>query len=130
VRSFLCLGPARPVLPHYALTALRFTYLLRSTRTPDKKESTGTLLLGLAAVVAGANRPERAATLYGAAQTLFEMVSDQTWTFDRAEFDRHIQIAREQLGGAAFEALAAEGRALTLEQAIDLAWDTTPPASH
>ena len=41
--------------------------------------------------------------------------------FDRAEFDRHIQIAREQLGEERFEAIAAEGRALSLEQGIELA---------
>ena len=42
------------------------------------------------------------------------MTGDRTPTLDRAEFDRHIQIAREQLGEAAFEMLPAEGRALTL----------------
>jgi len=38
--------------------------------------------------------------------------------FERAEFDRHIQIVREQLGEAKFEELAAEGHAMTMEQAI------------
>ena len=37
---------------------------------------------------------------------------------DRAEFDRHIQMARDQLGNARFESLVAEGRAMAMEQAI------------
>ena len=36
----------------------------------------------------------------------------------QAEFDRHIQIAREQLGTDTFESLANVGRAMTMEQAI------------
>jgi hypothetical protein len=35
--------------------------------------------------------------------------------------ERHIQIAREQLGEVVFEALALEGQAMTLAQAIKLA---------
>jgi tetratricopeptide (TPR) repeat protein len=79
------------------------------------------LLSGLAAVAAGMRQPECAARLYGAAQALFESTEYRIPPFDQAEFDRHIQIAREQLGGAAFEALVTTGRAMTLEQAIDLA---------
>lgn len=63
----------------------------------------------------------RAAKLYGRAQALFETTDYRIPPFDQAEFDRHIQIARAQLGAAAFEALAVEGRALTLEQAVELA---------
>jgi predicted ATPase/transcriptional regulator with XRE-family HTH domain len=76
------------------------------------------LCTGLAAVAAGTNQPKRAARLYGAAQALFESTDYQIPPFDLAEFDRHIQIARDQLGEATFEALAAEGHAMTMEQAI------------
>ena len=38
--------------------------------------------------------------------------------FNQAELDRHIQIARDQLGEKQFEALAAEGRLMTMEQAV------------
>jgi hypothetical protein len=76
------------------------------------------LLASLAAVASGMNQPERAAKLYGAAQALFDTTDYRIQPFDQAEFDRHIQIAREQLSETQFEALVAEGRAMTLEQAI------------
>jgi predicted ATPase/class 3 adenylate cyclase len=76
------------------------------------------LLISLAAVASGMNEPERTTKLYGAAQALFETTNYRIPPFDRAEFDRHIQIAREQLGEARFETIATEGRAMTMEQAI------------
>jgi len=79
------------------------------------------LFTGLAAVAAGTSQPERAAKLYGAAQAVIEMTDYRIPPFDLAEFDRHIQFAREQLGEVAFEVLAAEGRAMTIEQAVTYA---------
>jgi hypothetical protein len=75
----------------------------------------------LAAVAAGTNQPELAAKLYGAAQSILETTDYRFSRFDQAEFDRHLQIAREQLGGERFEALATEGHAMTMEQAIEYA---------
>jgi tetratricopeptide (TPR) repeat protein len=106
---------------NYAMALRRLTHQLNLARRPDRQSTIGPLLLGLAAVAAGTNQPERAAKLYGAAQALFEITGDRTPMLDRAEFDRHTQIARRQLGEAAFEALAAAGHALPSEQAIDLA---------
>ena len=87
--------------------------------------SAGASAEGLAAVAAGTNRPEHAATLCGAAQTLCEMTGDRTPTLDYAEFDRHIQIAREQLGAERFTTLHTAGRAMPLDQALDLALHET-----
>jgi tetratricopeptide (TPR) repeat protein len=75
-------------------------------------------LTGMAAVAGGTNHLKRAAKLNGAAQALFETTDYRFQTFDRAEFDRHIRIAQEQLGGAKFEELTSEGYAMTMEQAI------------
>jgi hypothetical protein len=55
------------------------------------------------------------------AQAILEMTSFRYESIDHAEIDRHIQIAREQLGEERFEALSAEGRAMSIEQAIDYA---------
>ncbi|HSB02051.1 MAG TPA: hypothetical protein VLE49_15485 [Anaerolineales bacterium] len=38
-----------------------------------------------------------------------------------AEFDRHIRVAVDQLGQASFATLETEGRALTMEQAVEYA---------
>jgi hypothetical protein len=67
------------------------------------------------------NQPERAARLSGMAGAILEMTSFQYAPIDRAAFDRHIQMARDQLGEARFEALASEGRAMPMEQAIEYA---------
>lgn len=75
-------------------------------------------LTAMAAVTGGTNHPERAAKLNGAAQALFEMSDYRLAPFDRAEFNRHIQIAQNQLGGSKFEELMAVGYAMTMEQAV------------
>jgi hypothetical protein len=41
--------------------------------------------------------------------------------FDRIELDRHIQIAREQLGKTNFETFTAEGCAMTVDEAVAFA---------
>jgi len=76
------------------------------------------LFLSQAAVFAGTNQLERSARLSGAAQGISERLDYQISHFDYAELDRHIQIAREQLGEAGFEVFANEGRHMTMEQAI------------
>jgi predicted ATPase/DNA-binding XRE family transcriptional regulator len=106
---------------NYALAARCFTHQLNLARRPDRQGNVGALLLGMAAVAAGMNQPERAAKLCGAAQAHGAALAYPLSESDRGEMERHIQIAREQLGEMAFERLAAAGRALTLEQAIELA---------
>jgi hypothetical protein len=59
----------------------------------------------------------------GTAQGISERLDYQIAPFNQAEFDRHIQIARELLSEKRFEALAAEGHAMTLEQAIAYAFE-------
>lgn len=63
----------------------------------------------------------RAARLSGAAMALSHTLNRPIPPFDRAEFDRHIGIARRQLGGVAFQALQSEGQAMTPTQAVDYA---------
>jgi tetratricopeptide (TPR) repeat protein len=105
----------------YELAARRFTHQLNLARRPDRQGNVGTLLLGLAAVSARINQSERAARLHGAAQVHCVTSAYQLAEIDRVEMERHIQIAREQLGEVVFEALALEGQAMTLAQAINLA---------
>ena len=106
---------------NYPLVMQLFTDYFNSARGFVEKIITCDFLNGWAAIAAGTNEPERAAKLRGAAQRIVETIDYRIPPFDLAEFDRHIQIAREQLGEAVFESLQAEGRALTLEQAVELA---------
>jgi predicted ATPase/DNA-binding XRE family transcriptional regulator len=86
-----------------------------------KKWATIDLLYALAAIAAGTNRFEDAARFYGAAQALLESSKYPYSSFDLAEFERHIRIAQEQLGGTKFEDLVSEGHAMTMEQAVKYA---------
>jgi hypothetical protein len=113
------------------LTALdRNNYPLASQRIMDcyylakklgEQISACGLFMGLAAVTAGMNQPEHAARLNGMAQAILETTPFRYESIDRAEFDRHIQMARDGLGDVRFEALASEGRVIAMEQAIEYA---------
>jgi tetratricopeptide (TPR) repeat protein len=102
----------------YPLAARRFVDFFNLAHTILEKTSVCDFLSGLASVAGGTHQPERAARLSGAVQMLFESIDIPYSPFDRAEFDRHVQMARDQIGEAAFEALAAEGRAMSMEQSI------------
>jgi hypothetical protein len=67
------------------------------------------------------NQPEAAARLSGIARAILETTSFRYEPMDHAEFERHLQIARDQLGDERFEAFTSEGRAMPLEQAIQYA---------
>jgi predicted ATPase/DNA-binding SARP family transcriptional activator len=94
-------------------------------RAFDEKISHYRFLTGMSAVAGGMIQAEHSAKLFGAAQSVIDSMSGYRMSpFDRAEFDRHIQIARGELGNETFELLANEGRRLTTEQAIALATKT------
>jgi hypothetical protein len=63
-------------------------------------------------------RPERAATLLGAAAALLEAGGLQMDPIDRAEYDRAAAATRALLGEATFAAAQAAGQAMSLEQAV------------
>jgi DNA-binding CsgD family transcriptional regulator len=63
----------------------------------------------------------QAARLLGLAAGMLE---SRGWTlqpFDQPEFDKNVAIARDRLGEEAFTAAWEEGRAMSLEQALELA---------
>jgi tetratricopeptide (TPR) repeat protein len=87
-------------------------------RSIVEKWATVDLLYASAAISAGTNQSERAIRLYGAAQATLDSTSYPIPSFDLAEFERHLQIAREQLSGTRFEEHMSEGYAMTMEEAI------------
>jgi predicted ATPase len=103
---------------NYPLASQRIIDYYNLGRKIDEKISVCGVLIGFAAVASGTDHFERAGRLSGAAQAVLETTGFRYEPIDRAEFDRHIQITRDQLGETAFEALAAEGRLMTMEQAI------------
>jgi predicted ATPase/DNA-binding SARP family transcriptional activator len=76
-------------------------------------------LLGLASVLGMIGRPEQAAQLFGAAESLRESIGGCIEPSDQKEFDHYAAAVRAQLDEAAFAKAWAEGRAMTLEQVIE-----------
>jgi predicted ATPase/DNA-binding CsgD family transcriptional regulator len=74
-------------------------------------------LWGLAGLAAAEWQLERAARLYGAEQAI-RVAIGAVVLGDVTRFERDVAGARAAVGAARFEALAAEGRGMTLEQAI------------
>ena len=103
-----------PLAAKYAKDAYNIRRILH------EKWSTLDLVGSLAASAAGMNQFERAAKLQGAVQALASAAKHSSYGFDPVEANL-LQIAHEQLGEENFETLAAEGRAMTIEQAIDYA---------
>jgi non-specific serine/threonine protein kinase len=78
-------------------------------------------LHNLAEVACSRKNYERGARLFGAAEALREMVGAPLPNAKRANFDRYIEEARDTLGRADLKAAWAEGRVMSLDQAIEYA---------
>jgi hypothetical protein len=72
--------------------------------------------------------PDRAARLLGAAQALRDTIRRRFSAGQARELDAEVALLRAALGGPAFAAAWAEGRAMSLEQAVAYALDEQPSA--
>jgi predicted ATPase/DNA-binding XRE family transcriptional regulator len=78
-------------------------------------------LQGLTAIHASAGEPELAARLAGAAESIWESIGAQPHPSDRASTDRWLKPAIEKADAAEIEIAMAEGRAMTIKEAIEYA---------
>jgi predicted ATPase/class 3 adenylate cyclase len=83
-------------------------------------------LEGVAAVEALSGQPVRSALLLGAAEVLREAAREPLPRPERARHVQSVTSLREVLSDEAFAAARAEGRAMTLEQAVAYALDEPP----
>jgi len=116
--AFFSLGCVALHRTNYLTAARYFKDSYTIIRTIQERGSAIDIVHMFAAVSAGMNQFERAARLYGAAQTLMEESNFPDRSYDHVEANHLIQIARQQLGGEKFETLAAEGRAMTMGRAV------------
>jgi hypothetical protein len=79
------------------------------------------LLEGFAQTPAANAKPDRAIQLIGAAAAYRERIDLALMQIERAEYDRLIATLREQIDAPTYQLLWDAGRALTIEQAIELA---------
>jgi predicted ATPase/DNA-binding CsgD family transcriptional regulator len=90
-------------------------------------------LIGFASVAVKAGQHNAGVRLLAAAATMSGLTSTAKWRAKRLEFDRYLELARHRLTEADFQAEQAVGRSLTLEQALETAWQlqgvsgTEPP---
>jgi len=75
-------------------------------------------LVGFAGIAQLTGKPERAACLFGAIAATSDTPEQWFEPVDLVDYQRGLAAVRAQLGEEAFNAAAAEGRALTLEQAV------------
>ena len=76
---------------------------------------------GLGGVGVELGQLESAVKMFGAAEALLEAIGTDLGPADREQYDRYVGEACEQLDEEAFSSAWAEGRAFTVEQAIDYA---------
>lgn len=83
-------------------------------------------LIGVACVATAARQPAVAARLFGAADAAFARLGRAIWPGNRPEYDRHVAMARDGLGMAAFQAAYTEGQAMPFEHAVAYAHSLEP----
>jgi non-specific serine/threonine protein kinase len=75
-------------------------------------------LEGFASLAAAQGHAERAVRLRGAAEALREAIGVPLPAVDRAQYDHYVETARAALGEKTFAAAWAEGRKMTMEEAV------------
>jgi predicted ATPase len=85
------------------------------------REITAGAVEALAEVSSLAGDPETGAILFGAAEGVRSSVGALVWAPERTSHDRTETSLREALGGERFEARFAEGAALSIPEALELA---------
>ena len=74
------------------------------------------------------SRAQRAARLFGAAEAARESIGAQMTPAEREEYERRLSSLRRQLSEAEFTAGWAEGRGLSLDEAVAYAMPGAGPA--
>ncbi|GAH33230.1 unnamed protein product, partial [marine sediment metagenome] len=75
----------------------------------------------LASVALYRDRAKQAVRLFGAAEALRDAAGVPVAHADRVEYDKEVAAVRSKLGNEKFSALWAEGRSISIEEAIEYA---------
>jgi non-specific serine/threonine protein kinase len=90
------------------------------------KEGIALCLEGLARVALDEHQARKAARLFAAAEALRAVIGAPFIAAERAEYDQAVADVRAQLDDAGFAAAWAEGREMSLDQAVAYAMDSQP----
>jgi hypothetical protein len=102
-----------------------FAECMNLARQGGRKATLGYAIQGYAALAAVEKHPRKAITLLAVTRKLQEEAADKYIISPAGEYDfaRNLALARQQVDEASFNAAWAEGRTMTLEQAIEYALD-------
>jgi tetratricopeptide (TPR) repeat protein len=78
-------------------------------------------LAGFAAVATVLGEGAKAGRLFGAAAALWEVIGTPMWPAERADWERNMAAARGQVDDTTWQRVWAEGRAMSMEEAIKYA---------
>jgi predicted ATPase len=99
----------------------RFSESLSICRETGNLHSTACSLVGFAGVAIAYGLWQRATKLLGAAQLLAEAIATPFFSTDRLEYEYYLATVHDQLDEPTWQTSWAEGRAMTMEQAIKYA---------
>ena len=125
-------------LPNLGLVLIHFGELDRSQALFKEDLSielelgtaaTSLSFMGFACLANARGQPLRAVRLLGARDAMCKTTGQHVEAADRPDYERNLASLRAQLGEAAFEAAWAEGEAMTMEQAVELAMSDQPGES-
>ena len=102
-----------------------FHQAIQLARETDFKLDMAACLAFIAGTISATGQPERAVRLHGASEAALERMGAFHQPADKLEVDRNIAAVRAQLDEVTFAVARAEGRAMTLEQAVSYALDET-----
>jgi predicted ATPase/DNA-binding SARP family transcriptional activator/DNA-binding CsgD family transcriptional regulator len=124
------LGHAKLGRGEHELAAASFKEALTVSQKADRKPSVINALEGMASLAGGLEESTRAARLRGAADAARQETGIPLPTIDRALHRPYLQAARSSLGQAAWKEALTEGRAMSLDVAVEYALaeeDHAPP---
>jgi predicted ATPase/DNA-binding CsgD family transcriptional regulator len=98
---------------------------IQLARETNFKLDMASSLAFIAGTISATGQPERAVRLHGASEAALERMGAFHQPADKLEVDRNIATVRTQLDKMTFAAAWADGRAMTLEQAVAYALDET-----
>ena len=107
-------GKYEQAIPMYRETILEWQRLGHRAAVANQLEC-------FAFIAKAQENPERSAKLFGAAETLREKINIAMTPQERMEYDREITDLRTNMDEKAFSSHWADGRAMTMEQAIEFA---------
>ena len=123
-RSLFNLGAAALQLGQHGRARSRFRESIGLSHKMEDKEDLAWCLEGFAALAVAEEEPDRAARLLGAAGGLLEAMGGEFKPFERLLHEETVVRARGRLPPHSFDAGWAEGKSLSLEQAVEYALET------